>query len=225
MAGAQTQNGCHLLRLPIELRLTIYEYLWPGKASAEVSLSDTSFLVHRDISGQPHTHMLCGSATRPYPLAVLLVCREIHTEALSVLYQKTRFSFVVSDYTDRCRRVHKHLPSRACFLEHIRHATARLVLPSRPSKGLHSRMDVALENLQERLSAACSQGVLRVPLFCAEQLTWHNYVVLLSAWWKGKTEICIETRLFDRLQRDMDQCEARQTLDAMIELVGEQHGG
>ncbi|KAK3067797.1 hypothetical protein LTR53_015108 [Teratosphaeriaceae sp. CCFEE 6253] len=75
--GVQTP-ACHLLRLPPELRLHIYSYLWPA--------SKIYLHIAYSTRGQVHARSYCRLPMRI--LAILRTCRELHHEAAQDFYAR-----------------------------------------------------------------------------------------------------------------------------------------
>lgn len=121
MAAQSKQTRCYLLKLPAELRLLIWEALYPNKLYQKIYILETTFHVSRPLA--PLDKSRRSSTQTHSAMAPLLPCRMIYNEALPIIYGRVNFEMVVSGLEDKRNAGHKKFPEEAYFLPHVRHAS------------------------------------------------------------------------------------------------------
>lgn len=77
MTNVSDHDRCYLLKLAPEVRLLIWEQLWPDSVALKVWILDTTYYISPP--NIKHEHGWLRSARQP--LAALLTCKTIHAEA------------------------------------------------------------------------------------------------------------------------------------------------
>ncbi|KAF7375274.1 hypothetical protein MSAN_00414200 [Mycena sanguinolenta] len=101
---AEQPQSCLLLDLPLELRECIYDAALCGRWIRIKAEEKQNRLVSRwswfdpfgnaeDIDEAGDTDSLKSDPTAEIPISLLLTCRQVHIEALPILYQRTTFCF------------------------------------------------------------------------------------------------------------------------------------
>ncbi|KAI4111254.1 MAG: hypothetical protein LQ339_000715 [Xanthoria mediterranea] len=128
-----------LSRLPLELRQHVYDLVLGGDREFEVGISYRDpFAYKMRMSPRAHFCIVDTSRTRaPFRVALLRTCRQIHTEAIDLLYQGTTFIFKKPE-------VFKNLAAKLdpCNFDNIRHVDVRFwdFAHEDPSLGCDSAM-------------------------------------------------------------------------------------
>ncbi|KAJ7455798.1 hypothetical protein FB451DRAFT_1184092 [Mycena latifolia] len=93
--------NCHLLNLPAELRICIYEFAVGGRMISLMLATTRSRTKYNTIS---RCYELADGLNTQYiradgiPIALLLSCRQVYLEALPILHQRNTFHFQVREF-------------------------------------------------------------------------------------------------------------------------------
>jgi hypothetical protein len=110
-------HTCHLLELPTELRLGIYEFIFETDYECLIGLHGGRTPIAKGL-------MLSSNNCGPIPLrlaALLRTCRTVLDEALPILYQQTTFTFSINIYSHQGIRTNRHRSMPYSSLRHMSH--------------------------------------------------------------------------------------------------------
>lgn len=214
---ADTENNIYspFLKLPPEVRIRIYEYLWPGSASLEIIVSSQSTRVVEH--SRPPRYK--PSLTRHYnALATLSVSKAVRSEALLVFYEKAHFHVRIYEGN---LWITTPLAEPEAVLQHIRSSKVSMSLPSRPhyyQEGVHDRLLTALGLLSDGLNSRAQSQPLSICIMSSKQVTDENCDLLRKVQWRGG--ILLEVGFGDRTQ-PWDEAELGTIIDHMGRIVKE----
>jgi len=212
MADVQEHAHSPFLKLPPELRIRIYEYLWPGTANLEVVVSSSfTRIIERSRSYRDKPTLTYYNA-----LATLSVSKAVRSEALLVFYERAHFH--VRIYEGNLWTT-SSLQEPEAVLQHLRSVKISMSLPSHPHyyhEGVHHRLLAALRTLSHGMDRRAQRQPLLVSVVFSKQVTRENCDMLRQVQWRGGVvlEVGSESRT-----RPWDEIELKRITESMGRIV------